>query len=640
MSRREILFRLGEKAKRLQSKRRHGSFAEFESASGILPELPILSARLAKGLSDPARAVIEADVANLMGGRIEALGKTWHLDRDHISEVPAALWHMDPATGRRWSGSERYCFDISYRHARDIGDVKYVWEINRLQFLQSVAAKALLDGDDFLREWCLSALRSWCEANPPFQGINWCSGIELALRSITVVIVISLIGAARIDPNNCRLIRAMLAAHAYWLARYPSAYSSANNHLIAEGVALLMLGTLMPDLPNASRYADLGRRICEREALLQVLHDGIGAEQSITYLCFSLELLMLAGLTARASGQSFSATFDRRLHRAAEALSWLIDRQGRTAAIGDNDEGRVIVSGSTREPRYPASILASLCGYLGDPALAPTSRDAHLRDALFEAPLAPGCAPEGMRVFPTGGYTVIRERRCGRQLHIIIDHGPLGYLSIAAHGHADALAIWLTLDEEPVLVDAGTYLYHSGGVWRDHFRGTRAHNTLVVAERDQSRLSGPFNWSRRAQARLHSATPGEEWEVIASHDGYLRDLGIEHVRRVNATNCGIVIHDSLAKAARPLPVEIGFLFHPDLEIKVEHPRASITRSGKELLYLETSSAFEIRVEAGAIERTAGWYSEAFGEKRPATRLSFCGDLGSTPHRTTFVWSLC
>ena len=34
---------------------------------------------------------------------------------------------------------------------------------------------------------------------------------------------------------------------------------------------------------------------------------------------------------------------------------------------------------------------------------------------------------------------------------------------------------------EPVLVDAGTYLYHAGGSRRDELRGTPAHNTLSIS---------------------------------------------------------------------------------------------------------------------------------------------------------------
>ncbi|TIQ17227.1 heparinase II/III-family protein, partial [Mesorhizobium sp.] len=88
---------------------------------------------------------------------------------------------------------------------------------------------------------------------------------------------------------------------------------------------------------------------------------------------------------------------------------------------------------------------------------------------------------------------------------------PLGYLSIAAHGHADALSLTLCVDGEPVLVDPGTWLYGSGGVWRDWFRSTPAHNTLNIEGKSQSIIAGTFNWSHKAVAALVESEPGTHW---------------------------------------------------------------------------------------------------------------------------------
>ena len=77
----------------------------------------------------------------------------------------------------------------------------------------------------------------------------------------------------------------------------------------------------------------------------------------------------------------------------------------------------------------------------------------------------------GLRSFPTGGYSVIRGKGEAPAV-LTFDHGPVGYLSIAAHGHADTLAVWLSIGNQPIFVDAGTYRYHSRRVLRDAFRHT------------------------------------------------------------------------------------------------------------------------------------------------------------------------
>ena len=72
------------------------------------------------------------------------------------------------------------------------------------------------------------------------------------------------------------------------------------------------------------------------------------------------------------------------------------------------------------------------------------------------------------------------------------DHGPLGFPALAAHGHADALAMGLHLGGTQVIVDAGTGGYGGWGPWRRYFRGTSAHAALRVDGRDSSVPRGPF----------------------------------------------------------------------------------------------------------------------------------------------------
>lgn len=57
------------------------------------------------------------------------------------------------------------------------------------------------------------------------------------------------------------------------------------------------------------------------------------------------------------------------------------------------------------------------------------------------------------RSFTRAGYYILGEQfETPEEVRIAADAGALGYLSIAAHGHADALAFTLTLGGRPFLV--------------------------------------------------------------------------------------------------------------------------------------------------------------------------------------------
>ena len=102
-----------------------------------------------------------------------------------------------------------------------------------------------------------------------------------------------------------------------------------------------------------------------------------------------------------------------------------------------------------------------------------------------------------------------------------IDHAPLGYGSIAAHAHADALSFQMFADGTRIFADPGTYIYHCDTESRNDFRRTSRHNTVSINGVDQSEMLGPFLWGRKAISTFEGFARTEDIdEVTASHDGY------------------------------------------------------------------------------------------------------------------------
>lgn len=626
MSAAEVAHRVGEQAKRVRSER---SLPEFSyDPTAPLPALPDFRQNLeglvgAPGVRDGWRGLAE----RVGAGRFRLLGVEWPAhDRKK-------RWHFDPVTGGQWP-ADPYCFKVPYRHAEDLGDVKYVWEVNRLQYLQPMAALAAVEGDAELAAFCRDEIEAWIDANPPYRGVNWPSGIELGTRVVSLITVIACLGDHSFAPALRDKVWRMLAAHGYWLMRYPSRFSSANNHLIAEAAGLFLLGMLAPSLPDARSWADYGYRTLAKEADRQLFADGVGGEQSPTYQAYTMEWLGLCGVVGKSAGRSFPEAYWRRLATAAEFLRWITDTGGRQPRIGDDDEGRVLYSGDETDS-YVSSVVGSLATSMGRPDLVPPAVRPHLRQALFgrpsDPPAVPAAAPTGVRRFSPGGYTVVRDRLAGSSVLMVMDHGPLGYLSIAAHGHADALALWLHVDDQPVLVDAGTYLYHSGGAWRDHFRGTPAHNTLTVAGADSSAIAGAFNWLRKAgsEVRAFDGNPAQ-WSIEADHDGYVEPFGVRHCRTVaRVADDSLRVTDGLTGAAGPHEIEIGFVFHPDLGVVGDDYGWLVGAvDGPPLLRVSGEGMLSSTVQRGVETPPRGWYSPSFGIKAPASRLVFRGLLNA------------
>ena len=621
MDAREIAYRMGEAAKRKISKRKAYGWGAFKADGTRLPALPVEPGRFAM-IDDATRALWRSVAPN--GGRDGsycALGQSFAIS-DTID------WHRDPTSGLRWPDKD-YCFDIAYRHDADRGDVKLVWEINRLQFLPVIAACGICDGNEALARRALALLESWIDANEPFKGVNWTSGIELALRVVSILLTIGLVGRERIDARLSDKIAACLAAHAYWLARYPSRHSSANNHLVAEAAALYVLGLLWPELGMADEAAS-ARETLIAEAFRQIHGDGVGAEQSPTYSAFTCEWYLLAIAVAESAAAPFPPNVLARIGAAGEYLRWLLDESGYHPRIGDDDEGRVIGGGSGHEPLYVASIVNAIAATTGRRDLAVASGPPQLRNLLLGWPDGTAPGPTGLRVFEHGGYTVCRRSFGSHRALIVFDHGPLGYLSIAAHGHADALSVMLHIDSTPVFVDAGTYLYHAGGAVRDRLRGTAVHNTLCLDGVDQSEIAGAFNWRHKARSNLSRVeSAGDEDRIVAEHDGYVRNYGLVHRRTLTIDAEGMTIEDDLVAqrhASRPVgSIEIGFLLHPEFSAMQADGIVMVTRDGIPLVRLSCDE----NLVTNLIDAD---YSPAFGVMVPTLRVSF---QAATPNVRAF-----
>ncbi|RWO32052.1 MAG: heparinase [Mesorhizobium sp.] len=603
----EVLHRLGEQRRRIASRRRDGGWQRYAS-----PRLqPVL-----RGLRDavlaatPAqRQAIAAAAQKALGGEFSALGRTWPR-RDPDRRFPPELWRLDPVTGGLWPGAEAHTFDIDFRHGGGRGDVKYVWEINRLQQLPALAAHLLLAGDDQSRRAIEAAIDSWHSANPPFRGVGWASGIEVALRAISLIVTMDLVGD-RLGAATRQQVGEILAASAYWLPRFPSRFSSANNHLVAELAGEYLIGLALAAAPDAAREALLA------EARKQILADGAGAEQTPTYAAFTAELILLCAAAARQAGTPFASPVEARLAAFANFVAWLPPAAG----FGDDDEGRVLTLGD--EPDYVRSVAAAIHGFLQMPGNAAEPDD--FRALVFGTPSEPAPVSRGLQTFTQGGLSVWRGEMNGRSIDLTFDHGPLGYLSIAAHGHADALSLTLCIDGEPVLVDPGTWLYGSGGVWRNWFRSTPAHNTLNIEGKSQSIIAGMFNWSHKAIAELVESEPGTHWKLRARHDGYKSRFGVVHQRTVTHQADGIVVSDQLLGGRRV--AEIVFQLAAGLGTDRDENTVTVLRGDEPLIAMRfPDAAVDIRA-GGDAPGQGGWVSPRFGVRQPAERIAWRGEVG-------------
>jgi hypothetical protein len=581
-----------------------------------------------------------AAAERLLDGRMSVF------DREYVfGEVPE--WNRDPKSGR--VAPLVFGKRLDYRDERLVGDIKFLWEINRHLDLVVLAQAYRLTGDRAYLAGLQRFLESWLTQCPYALGPNWTSALELAIRLINWSIAWQLIGGAespmfRWDETGLR--ERWLGAiyrHMHFIQGNFSRFSSANNHLIGEAAGLYVATLTWPLWPATQRWRRRARRELVREALQQNAEDGVNREQAIAYQQFVLDFLLLAGLAGRANGDDFPVGYWRRLEHMLEFLAGVMDVAGNVPMIGDADDGYVVRL--SREERFCPyrSLLASGAAIYGRADFKTKARVFDDKSAWllgtkarlkFEA--LPEASPDAFRrAFPEGGYFVLGRRlNEPEEIRIVCDAGPLGYRSIAAHGHADALAFTLSIAGHEFLIDPGTYAYHTERRWRDYFRGTAAHNTLRLDGENQSVIGGPFLWTRHA--RVHAGawrTDELSDRLMAWHDGYTRlSDPVRHARELvfDKVTGTLEVEDVLECRGRHR-VECFWNFAEGVNVALDGDGGICAeKDGHEL---RLHSYYPMRTHAalyrGDEARPAGWVSRRFGAKQPAATVVWSCEISGT-----------
>jgi uncharacterized heparinase superfamily protein len=542
-------------------------------------------------------------------------------------------WNADPKSGRR--APLRFGRWVDYRDYATAGDCKFVWEPNRHQHLVVLARAYRATGDLRYARAVEEHLSSWLDHCPFARGMNWRSTLELGIRLINWVWTLDLIReSGSPGPVLRRRILESVYQQVWEIARRYSSGSSANNHLIGEAAGAFVATAYFSALDPDGRLHRESREILVREIGRQSHADGGSREQAVGYQVFVLQFYLVVDKVAEATGAPMPPSFRDRLERMADFLGVLAEGGDCLPSFGDADDGYVLDLGGRAEDWRSWLGVAAVRFGRGELAL---QADGHAEATRWllgrqgpQALQALARHPEGPlvpRALPESGYYLLQtgSRAAGDGVSVVFDCGELGFSSIAAHGHADALSFTLRAFGQDVLVDPGTYDYFTYPEWRRYFRSTRAHNTVTVDGLDQSTMEGPFLWGQRANARCVAFDPAAEGgRVTGEHDGYGRLPDPVVHRRTLALEGGpapvLTITDEI-RAAAPHEVAVYFHLSETATLVQSQTRSVDVRFAAGSARLRLDEALEVEILEGSHDPRGGWVSRGYHRRSPSATVA-------------------
>jgi hypothetical protein len=458
--------------------------------------------------------------------------------------------------------------------------VSHLWSFHLHYFGYAIdlAWAARLTGRNEFADRLMDLVDSWIGRTEPGRGDGW-QPYPTAVRLDHWLRALALL-EGRIPPARRAHVLRSVAAQASFLQRRLE-FHLLGNHLEKNYYGLAVAGRFCGGAV-AEGWRRRGLRGLEQELHEQVLPDGAHYERSASYHALVLADALRIIALLRAAGEAVPPVIESAARRMLAAAGVLLRPDGPVHRFNDAAEGM----GPERGELNALASAASL-------------------------PHIP--APDGVLALPDAGYYGFAEPDRTR---LLVDGGPLGPEYQPAHGHCDLLSFEFDLAGTPLVVDSGTHGYDEDP-FREYARSTRAHNTIMLAGREQSELWGTFRAARRAALLGAQAGCAEgAYRFEGAYRPYYSGR-ISHMRRIEWRERTLRVEDRVAGTAGAAASYIHL--HPEWSVEMDGLRA-IARRGGLAVAIDTFGGDTLNVVCGQRDPVQGWFFPRFGVAQPAACL--------------------
>ena len=337
---------------------------------------------------------------------------------------------------------------------RDSSSVDYTpeWEghiwINRLYVILIVAHQFCRTKDEKYAKAWLEIVKDWDRSNPYTRYENgkcdlvW-RDMQVTWRTINLVHSIFLLGeCTSFTETDWQYIYGLLKLHAdhmYGEGLIHAKDPAPDNHKLQIGMALIMIGTLFPEMFDGNAFIATGSQIVTDNMRNSIFADGCNNEDSMSYSHFIARLYLETELFLQKNGYPTIPGCAETIQKQYEFLFHFASPEGKTLQIGDSYVMDAWADIEFVNSFYPLSVQQE----------------------------------RKTKIFESSRMAVLRNDR----FDVYVDAMDM----TEWHQHYGRPNVLIFADGQPILVDSGSINYDRGGL-RCLLNGPEGHNVIACDE--------------------------------------------------------------------------------------------------------------------------------------------------------------
>ena len=391
---------------------------------------------------------------------------------------------------KKYAGAADGSIDWS---TKDAQDAEWHYQFHRMYWLENYGKVYASTRNEIYATACVADMLDWIKDNPAGYPRTLDTGVRLKSWTDAYQYFVTKYRSPSVTPEAHLTMLKSLILQCRFLR---DNWRSEGNWGASETQGLGYVVTMFPEMTFSKAtswgwWKDLVVSRFEHHLSGDFYPDGVQFETSPSYGCLEYRNLFLTYKLMSMNALPMSEEVTNLFIRPLEYMMHIHRPDGNLAQFSDTDRG----------------------GYLS--YLKEGAELFQRQDMLFAATKgAQGTPPpKTFAAFPDGGVFVMRSDWGANQA----GYANTKYLAFDMssnepwHAHSDILTFEAYANGSLLIRDPGRYTYVAG-TWRDYFRGTAAHNTVVVDNRDQAlNMAGhPDSWS---------SLPGYDY-VSGSHQSY------------------------------------------------------------------------------------------------------------------------